>query len=148
MQHLARIATVAFALGLILQPLVVGAQVFPGECCCTLDGGCESACCVAEPEPVDACASHCGLCDLGEPGEDEPQDEPQDEPKSPSDRDGCECPMSCCKTIVKVDMGVVARFAPGLGGVSGGAGVVEPEGVVGDAHTGRLKRPPRVFPRA
>ncbi|MCL4742012.1 MAG: hypothetical protein KJZ54_07395 [Phycisphaerales bacterium] len=127
----ARFAILMLIAALFLQPLVSGSFV-QDECCAVPDPLAPSLAASDEHE--------CACCEIVK-GADEP--DPSDRDRNEQRPRGCDCPKSCCSSIVKVPLGVsptctAAERREPVDRVFSDA----PERT-SDARTSRLKRPPR-----
>jgi len=98
---LARLAILMLAAGVFLQPILA---VVPGaEDCCATQAATPSAFAVQADE------HQCCCCEADDAtGQSAPSDHerPDQRPR------GCDCPKSCCTSIVKVPLGVAPRARP------------------------------------
>ena len=129
---LARFAILFLAAGVVLQPLL------------TLAGAtndCWPAGLTSHSELVSA-GDHDCCCEVeATTGQSDPS-----EPDRPDQRPrGCDCPKSCCTSIVKVPLGVAPACAACELRYPVGRAFSDAPGLADDAWTSRLKRPPRAF---
>jgi len=129
---LARLAILMLAAGVFLQPILA---VVPGaEDCCATQAATPSAFAVQADE------HQCCCCEADDAtGQSAPSDHerPDQRPR------GCDCPKSCCTSIVKVPLGVAPAGAPAVSRNCIEHVRDDTPDLAGDTWTSRLKRPPR-----
>ncbi len=128
----ARFAILVLVVGVFLQPLLAGMHG-TDDCCAIPD----------TPAPVFAAEGDDHECCCCEATEAAGENRPSDRDRSDHRQRGCDCPKSCCTSIVKVPLGVapacvLAEWRDPVERVFADA-----PGPAGDARTSRLKRPPR-----